>query len=40
MYAVLPPLPGQSGHDEDLLDHVPHLADVAGDAAEQVLETR
>ena len=40
VYSVLPPLPGQAAHDEDLLAHVPPLADVAGEGAEQVLETR
>lgn len=38
VYSTLPPLPGQ---ETDLLDsHVPSLADVAGDQAEEMLRER
>ena len=35
-FSTLPPLPGQEAD----LDHVPPLADVAGEGAEQVLRER
>ncbi len=37
VYSTLPPLPGQ---ETDLLDHVPPLADVAGNNAEETLRER
>lgn len=38
VYSRLPPLPGQApGHEEDLLDHVPNLQEVAGEEAEQMM---
>ena len=38
VYSRLPPLPGQApGHEEDLLDHVPNLQEVAGEDAEQMM---
>ena len=40
VYSRLPPLPGQAVHEEDLLDHVPALTEVAGEEAEQMLEAR
>ena len=40
VYSRLPPLPGPAGHEDDLLDHVPPLTEVAGDEAEQMLENR
>ena len=40
VYSRLPPLPGHSLHDEDLLNHIPAVTDVAGDGADLVLEAR
>ena len=40
VYSRLPPLPGQAGHEDDLLDHVAPLTEVAGDEAEQMLDSR
>ena len=42
VYSRLPPLPGQTAHahEEDLLDHVPTLTEVAGEEAEQMMEAK
>lgn len=40
VFSRLPPLPGQTVHEGDLLDHVPPVTDVAGDGAEELLEAK
>ena len=40
VYSTLPPLPGQAGPDTESLEHIPALADVAGEDAEELLERR
>eukprot|EP00090_Calanus_glacialis_P000500 TRINITY_DN10302_c0_g1_i1.p1 TRINITY_DN10302_c0_g1~~TRINITY_DN10302_c0_g1_i1.p1 ORF type:complete len:412 (-),score=97.72 TRINITY_DN10302_c0_g1_i1:1088-2323(-) len=40
VYSTLPPLPGQAGPDTELLEHIPALADVAGEDAEELLDKR
>ena len=42
VYSRLPPLPGQTAHahEEDLLDHVPALTEVAGEEAEHMMEAK
>ena len=40
VFSVLPPLPGQAGPDVEIFDHVPGLSEVAGQEAQQVLESK
>jgi len=40
VYSTLPPLPGQAGPDTELLEHIPALADVAGEDAEELLDKK